>query len=115
MKPTELEIALKQAAKDVKRPKELLERIGETVVSNVKPYVPVRTGVLQGSIAYRFSNDNGLFVGSAVEYAPFVDARVGFLQSGLDDSGASIDQELQDWGDQILGEVGGLDRLGVGG
>lgn len=113
MKPHELEIALQKAAKDVKQPKALLDKVGQTVVDHIKPLVPVRTGLLQGSIAYRFTNDNALFVGSFVEYAPFVDNRVGFMQSGLDDSQSEIDQELADWGTQVLDAVGGTDRLGV--
>ena len=106
MKPHELEANLKNLAKDIQKPKELFDAIGPVIVGHVKPYVRVRTGVLQGSIAYRLVNNDSLFVGSAVEYAPFVDARYPFLQPGLDDSASEIDQITADWADKILDKVG---------
>jgi hypothetical protein len=106
MKPHELAANLAQLAKEIAQPQALLEAMGEAIEANVKPHVPVRTGVLQGSISWRIAESRYLFVGSAVDYAPFVDARVGFLQSGLDDSTAEIDRLTAEWGDDILRKVG---------
>lgn len=105
MKPHELEANLEQMVKDLKRPKPMLDKIGTVIVSKVKPHVRVRTGVLQGSIAYRFADNDSLFVGSAVPYAPFVDARYPFLQPGLDDAQGDIDRITQEWGDEMFRKV----------
>jgi hypothetical protein len=42
------------------------------------------------------------FVGSNVVYAPFVHARVPFLEQGVDDSRAQIAKILQDAGDDYM-------------
>jgi hypothetical protein len=107
MRPHELAANLERVAKDIAHPKALFDALGPVIVAKIKPHVRVRTGVLQGSIAYRLVDNNTLFVGSAVPYAPFVDARYPFLQPGLDDAQGDIDRITADWGEKVLSKAAG--------
>ena len=106
MTPEQMDKALKNASFEIGMPKELMAQIGTIIVAHTKPFVPVKTGALQRSIAYTLDKNSATFVGSDLEYAPFVDARVGFMQAGLDDAQAEIQQAQNDWAEKILKGIG---------
>ncbi len=91
---------------------QLMSKIVLIAERNAKKRTPVRFGTLKRSITSRVE-PGGLrgFIGTNVEYAPFVHEGTRFmqarpfLQQGIEDSRAEINKALQEAGDQYLGDV----------
>lgn len=50
-----------------------LEKMGGTAETYAKKYCPVDTGRLKGSITHQKDGDDTMYVGTNVEYAPYVE------------------------------------------
>lgn len=82
----------------------LMQQITFVVLGHAQQETPVRTGTLRRSLTTRVE-PGGLqgFVGTNVVYAPFVHARIPFLELGLAQSQQEIARLLSDAGDAYLG------------
>lgn len=100
--PDQLAKALGVAAKDIEKPRDLLQAIARLVETNAKARAHVRTGNLRDSITNRVEG-NVAYVGTAVDYALWQPN--DFLQEGLDDSMSQIDGETRDYGEKVLDRV----------
>jgi HK97 gp10 family phage protein len=89
-----------------------LTRVALIVERNAKRRAPVRTGHLRRSITHRVERDRAI-VGTNVKYAPFQElgTRVirprAFLSGGLQDSQGSIRSEINRFGNELAGKLGG--------
>lgn len=61
-----------------------LRGIGEEIVARAKALVPVDTGSLQASIRILAETEEGIVVGSDLDYAADVHARVRFLDEAVE-------------------------------
>lgn len=112
MTPDVFERKMKDAAKSLVDPSDLLTDIGLIVQGTAMQHTPVRTGTLRRSLTTRLA-DRGVYVGSAVEYAKFVhegtrymEARP-FIQQGIDDNRSRIETLVSEWGGKVLDKVSG--------
>lgn len=102
MTPQELAARIKaHPFADVREP--LMQKITLAALARALPLTPVRTGALRRSETNRVET-GGLkgWIGSNVNYAPFVHANVPFLKKGIDNSAPERDRLLQDAGDEYL-------------
>lgn len=90
MKPEDLARRLDPAAFATKR-EQAMQKATLIALAAAQKRTPVRTGTLRRSETTRVEA-GGLrgFVGTNVEYAPFVHARVPFFEEGLADAQADI-------------------------
>jgi hypothetical protein len=84
----------------------LLPRLLPQITKQVQRRVPVQTGRLLRSVAYRVerAGERGV-IGSSLHYAAPVHARKPFLHEGQDASMSIVDRELETTGDQFFAEV----------
>lgn len=112
MTPSQLQAKLNQAASSVASAKGLIARIALSVEGKAKRLAPVRTGTLRRSITSRVETTRG-YVGSNVEYAPFVEYGTRymeaqpFLEPAIDEARADIEGALRDFGGGIWRKVAG--------
>ena len=110
MKPARFEKVMKDAAGLLNTPTQMLMDVGFIVEGAAKQRTPVATGTLRRSITSRVEG-NAAYVGSAVEYAPFVHEGTSrmagrpFLQEGIDDSTHRIEAKLAEYGAQLFDKV----------
>jgi len=76
--------------------------VATTITERIKGLTPVRTGTLRRSIRYTVSED-GVLIYSDVDYAPFVNERVGFM-SVTDGDKQRLIQALIGAAEQYLGD-----------
>lgn len=111
MKPEQFEKRMKDAAREVSRPRKVLQDAALIVEGNAKRRSPVRTGNLRRSITNRVE-DTEAFVGTNVEYAPYVhygtrySPAQPFLEEGLEDSRSEIEAMMERFGDAVFKKVG---------
>lgn len=112
MKPAQFESNMHKAAKELINPESLLTDIGLIVQGTAMQHTPVRTGTLRRSLTTRLA-DKGVYVGTAVEYAPYVhfgtrymEARP-FIQQGIDDNRSRIETMVAEFGGKVLDKVSG--------
>src|SRR5687768_16628959 len=106
MTPQQLQQRLKQAAQEISKPKAILQKVTLIVEGRAKRGAPVKTGTLRRSITSRVETTRG-YVGSNLEYAPFVEygtrhmAAQPFLEPAIDDSRADIEGALKEFGEAV--------------
>lgn len=83
---------------------ELLTQAALIVLGYAQKRARVRTGTLRRSITYRVERDQA-FVGTSVGYAIYQPEP--FLELGLEDAQADIQELMKRFGNEILGAVGG--------
>lgn len=84
----------------------MMGRVLLIVLANAQKRTPVRTGTLRRSETTRVER-GGLvgFVGTNVEYAPFVHERKPFFELAITDSRAAVDKILAEEGGEYLKAV----------
>jgi hypothetical protein len=84
----------------------LMHKITLVVLRHSQRRTPVRTGTLRRSETTRIEG-GGMrgFVGTNIEYAPFVHARKPFFTQGITDSRAEIEQALKDSGESFWSAI----------
>lgn len=83
--------------------KALMQRVLFTVESEVKKVTPVLTGHLRRSIASDLISVNKGAVGTNVIYAPIVNRRNPYMQTGLDNADSTIDKLLDGFAIEVIG------------
>lgn len=112
MRPEDFERKMHTAAREVSRPRRLLQDIGLIAEGGGKRRAPVRTGNLRRSITNRVT-DTEAYVGTDVEYAPYVhygtryQAAQPFLEEGIEDTMSEIEAAAARYGADVLSRVGG--------
>lgn len=84
----------------------MMGRVLFVVLANAQQRTPVRTGTLRRSETTRVEK-GGLagFVGTNVEYAPFVHKRIPFFELAISDSRAAVDKVVAEEGGAYLKAV----------
>lgn len=84
----------------------LMQKVVLLALRHSQELTPVRTGTLRRSETTRIEDGGARgFLGSNIEYAPFVHARVPFFEEGIEEARPGIEQLLQEVGDQFWGEI----------
>lgn len=102
---------MSEAANEVAKPRNALQKIALLVEGSAKRNAPVRTGTLRRSITSRVTSATTARVGTSLEYAPFVHegtrymAARPFLTDAVDQNQGAIDRVLKDFGEGILRKV----------
>ena len=110
MKPEEFAASVRREIPNLQHAPGLLRDIGALIQARAKQNAPVRTGQLRDSITSLVEADSA-FVGSDLDYAPFVEygtrymmARP-FLSDAVEQSQEGIDRFLKAYGDAFLAKV----------
>lgn len=111
MKPDAFEKVMKLASVELRDAKDLLTSIGLTAQGNAQRLTPVATGTLRRSITNRVEG-NAVYIGTAVEYAPFVEYGTRFMPArsylgqGIEDSRDAIERLAAEFGGKLFEKVG---------
>ena len=110
MRPKEFEARVKASVKELQDPKAVLQKAAFIVQRSAQANAPVRTGNLRRSITTRIEG-HAAYVGTAVEYAPYVEygtkympARP-FLGKALEDNKPQIEQMLAQFGELVFKRI----------
>lgn len=115
MTPAQLAARLSAAASEFKPATEFVRRVVRIVRIKVQAQIrrkAYKTGLMHNSTIDRVVGDMGS-VEVQVPYAVFQDEGTRyiegkhFMEGGLSDATSEVEQELQAWGDMVLGKVGG--------
>jgi hypothetical protein len=82
---------------------ELMQKVLYVVLRHAQLRTPVRTGTLRRSETTRMEAQGARgYVGTNINYAPFVHAKQPFFEEGIEDSRGEIEGLLQKAGDAYL-------------
>lgn len=95
---------MKAAAQEISVSSELLTKIALIVEAEAKRNAPVRTGTLRRSITHRIEG-HAAYVGTAVTYAVYVEAKQPFLSTALETQQGQIESIVKAYGGKVLDKV----------
>lgn len=107
MRPEELAARLSGPAFAAMKER-LMQKVTLTALRNSQLRTPVKTGTLRRSETTRVEAQGTRgYIGTNLEYAPFVHRRVPFFEQGIDDSRGAIEGLLQQAGDEFMQGLAG--------
>ncbi len=111
MKLDQFQARMSEAASEVAKPRDALQKIALNQEGGGKRNAPVATGTLRRSITSRVDSPTTARVGSNLEYAPFIHDGTRymegrpFLTDAIDQNQAGIERALKDFGEAVLRKV----------
>lgn len=86
----------------------LMQRVTLIALRNSQLRTPVKTGALRRSETTRVEAQGARgYIGTNIEYAPFVHRRVPFFEQGIEDSRGEIEALMQQAGDEFMKDIAG--------